>query len=85
MKRSIPLISESGSRVIQNMNYNKSVIDYSKYVIRSRDVCLGFIERFGKLNRKATDGLNFTIPFVESIRRVTLRELFCFNKPLRAY
>lgn len=60
-------------------------VDYSKYVLANRKTCLGFnivkkgeagfIERFGKRDRIAEEGLNLTIPFVESIRRVTLREI----------
>lgn len=60
-------------------------VDYSRYVLRTRHTCLGlnivekgttgFIERFGKLNRSAHEGLNLTVPFIESIRRVTLREV----------
>jgi regulator of protease activity HflC (stomatin/prohibitin superfamily) len=62
-----------------------SGVDYSKYVLASRKACFGFnivkkgetgfIERFGKLNRNAEQGLNLTVPLIESIRRVTIREI----------
>ena len=60
----------------------KAPVDYSQYTIRTRNRCIlfkivdkgetGFIERFGKLNRLAEPGFNFTIPLIETIRKVTI-------------
>jgi hypothetical protein len=65
--------------------FKHETFDYRKYKLRERKHCFGinildtgvagFIERFGKLHRPAKCGLNFTIPLIETIRRVTLREV----------
>jgi len=79
------IINGSLSHLIVRKFSNVKPIDYSQYVLRTRARCSGFnivekgeaafIERFGKLNRSAEPGLNLTIPFFESIRKVTLREV----------
>ena len=81
-----PLIHQSvrsfASRAIKEPG---DPVDYSQYTIRTLNICFGFnvvrkgetgfIERFGKLNRSAEPGLNITVPLIESIRKVTLREV----------
>lgn len=73
--RSTTRLLTLGSRSIRSFA-SKSSVDYSKYSIRTRNICfgfnivrkgeIGFIERFGKLNRSADPGLNLTIPLIES-------------------
>lgn len=76
---------ESSRHKIPRTKTVESSIDYSKYVLRTHGLCglfaivhkgeTAFIERFGKLNRNAEPGFCFTIPLIESIRTVTLREV----------
>ena len=64
---------------------DKDSVNFNDYKIRRHNTCLGFnivhkgetgfVERYGKMNRSVSPGLHVTIPFVESIRRVTLREV----------
>ncbi|CAH6420243.1 SPFH/Band 7/PHB domain protein [uncultured virus] len=88
----IPQIRYFASKSFKSSD--RSPVDYSRYLIRSKDICLGaniveksqagFIERFGKLNRPARDGLNLTIPFIETIRRITMREFSIPIDPQRS-
>ena len=84
----IPLLYTRPKGIQIRFNSSKSIknnFDYSKYRIRTSGPCygvnivekgeMGFIERFGKLNRTADPGLKFTIPFIESIKRISLREV----------
>lgn len=49
--------------------------------MRTRNTCWGFniVNKgetgFGKLNRSAEPGLNLTVPLIETIRKITLREV----------
>lgn len=65
--------------------FKNTKIEETEYILQDRRQCFGiniletgvagFIERFGKLHRPAEYGLNYTIPLIETIRKVTLREV----------